>query len=275
MPASSVSLRTVPAQDPMGARKTGYVIAILCFSLVLIWLIQNPFSATAMQLVFAGTLIVGLIRWSAAILLVLIQLDVYLTTFGSEDSTEPPGLILAFCCVVLLMLLSRLNSAQELTGVRSVTQLLRGAANAWTQSAEGPAGTQNETTDPSVGPELVGIASRALLLVIGTVLLLFLFPVKQSSVREFGMTPSGMRTVSIGLVLFTVYLVLTLPFSEIRWKRLTPDQAGLYLHSRLICWLHRDLRSVERHRRRLHRNRARGDQNSGQDTDGQASAEAD
>ena len=67
----------------------------------------------------------------------------------------------------------------------------------------------------------------------------------------------ALRTLQIGLILFTGYIALTLPLSELRWKRLTPAQAGVYLRCRFAGWLHRDLRAVERRRQKLRKKQAR------------------
>ena len=275
MPETTAQSRTTLAPDSMATRKLRYTIAIMCVSPILIWQLQNPFSASAARLIFLGILLLGLIWWSAAFLLCLIQLDLYLTNTEIGSSREPPGLIIAFCCVVLLMLLSRLRSSQELTGVRSITQLLRAAMNAWSQPAKAPSPIDDDKTNAATVRELMGIATRALLLVLGAGLLLEMLPIEQSSVREVGLTPTGLRTISIGLVLFTGYLVLTLPLSEVRWRRLTPDQADIYLRSRLVCWLHRDLRAVERYQRRLRRIQARQLRRSGRNAFSQYSKRAD
>ncbi len=266
---------TTLAQDPMGIRKLCYTVAILCVSPILVWQLQNPDFSSSMRLIFLGTLLLGLIRWSAAILLVLIQLDLYLTGSVFGDSREPPGLIIAFFCVVLLMILSRLRSSQELTGIRTIAQLLSASAKKLLQPAERTSATQDEEAQTAWGPELLSIASRALILVLGAGILLVMFPVDRSSVEKIGLAPDSLRSLSIGLVLFTGYFALTLVLSEIRWKQMTPDQAGIYLRSRFLGWLHRDLRAFQRRRRRLQRKQARHLWRAGHNTFSQYSEKAD
>ena len=257
MPETTAQSRATLALDPMASRKLRYSIAILCISPILIWQLQNPFSASAMRLIFLGMLLLGLIRWSAAVVLILIQLDLYLTHSAVGNTREPPALIITFFCVVLLMLLSRLRSSQELSGVRSITQLLRAVVKSWSQPGKELIPVHDEKPDAAAGRELPGIAARTLLLILGARILLVMLPMEQSSVQQVGLSPAGLRTISIGLVLFIGYVVLTLPLSELRWRHLTTDQAGIYLRTRLICWLHQDLRAAERYQRRLRRKRVR------------------
>jgi hypothetical protein len=228
----------------------------MCVSPILIWLLQNPFFPSAMRLMFLAMLLLGLIRWSAAILLIFIQLDLYLSVPAMGAIREPPGLIIAFLAVVLLMLLSRLRSAQELTGIRSATQLLAAAGTALLNPEAQSSLDHNEEADDATATETLWIAIRTLLLVLAAGLLLIMFPEDRGSVRQFGLTPTGLRTLQIGLILFTGYIALTLPLNELRWKRLTPAQAGVYLRSRFAGWLHRDLRAVERRRRKIRKQRA-------------------
>ena len=175
MPDTTAPSSTTVSRDPMGARKLRYTIAILCISPILIWQLQNPDSAFVLRLVFSGMLLLGLIRWSAAFLLFLIQLDLYLTTSALRDPREPPALIITFFCVILLMLLSRLRSSQELTGVRSIAQLLSAAVKAGLQPAEPPIPIRGDETNNTAGREMLGIATRALILVLGAGLILVLF----------------------------------------------------------------------------------------------------
>jgi len=245
------------ADDVMGSRKRRYTIVIMCVSPILIWLLQNPFFPSAMRLMFLAMLLLGLIRWSAAILLILIQLDLYLTVPAMGAIREPPGLIIAFLTVGLLMLLSRLRSAQELTGIRSATQLIAAAGTALLNPEAQSSLDRDEDEEHAPASETLWIAVRTFLLVLAAGLLLIMFPEERRSVRQFGLTPTGLRTLQIGLILFTGYIMLTLPLSELRWKRLTPDQAGVYLRSRFAGWLHRDLRAVERRRQKLRKKRTR------------------
>jgi len=263
------------AQDTMGNRKLRYTMAVICIGLVMTWLLQNPFFPAAVRLMCFAILLLGLIRWSAAILLILIQLDLYIRTPALGTTQEPPGLMIAFLTVVLLMLLSRLRSSQELTGIRSATQLLTSAGSVLLNPGKRPFPIHAEEQGGVAAVEILAMALRSLLFVLGAGSLLLLFPEERGSVQQFGLTPSGLRTLEIGLVVFTCYILLTLPLSELKWKQLTPDQAGIYLRSRFAGWLHRDLRAVERKRRRLQRKHDGKLRRSGHNTSPEHSQKAD
>ncbi|MCH2203480.1 MAG: hypothetical protein MK102_16055 [Fuerstiella sp.] len=247
---------TTLAHDPMGPRKLRYVIGILCIGPVLIWQLQNPYYTLAVRLVFAGLLLLGLTRCSAPLLLILIQLDLYLTVSTLYAVEDPPEPVISFFCVVLLMLLSRLRSSQELTGVRSIAQLLTSKVHTKRSSSEHAAPMGSDHRLQVAGSEILGVAARSLLLVLAAALMLAILTPDPSSVQEYGLTPSGMHTLSIGLILCAGYLIISLPFSEFHWRHLTPNQAGIYLRSRFIGWLHHDLRGIERRRRRHRRKQA-------------------
>lgn len=243
--------------DAMASAKRRYTFIIAGTGAVLILLIQNPFFPLAMRLMFLAMLMLGLIRWSAAILLILIQLDLYISVPDFGTYQEPPALIISFVTVILLAALSRLRSSQELTGIRSATELLTSAA----QSVVSPDLLSSEDSDhdqhQGSALETFWIAARSLVFVLMAAGLLQLYPLDTASVRDYGLTPAGLRSLQIGLILFSGYLLLTLPLTELQWKRLTPEQAGIYLQSCFTAWIHRDLRAVERRRRRLRKKQAR------------------
>ncbi len=170
---------------------------------------------------------------------------------------QPPGLIIAVVMVLLLMVMSRLRSAQELTGVQSVRELFRSAARRLLEADPSPVDNDSQPEQRTGTAEPLWIMFAALGLVFAAEWLLQVFPPVRTAVNEFGLTPGGLRASQLGLTLFTIYIVLAVPLSELWWKRLTPDQAGVYLRSRFAGWLHRDLKAVERRKRRLRRKQAR------------------
>ena len=271
----TASPSTTLVKDPMAARKRRYTVALLCVGLFLVLQLQNPDFSFSMRLIFVGTLLLGLVRWSAAVLLILIQLDLYLTAAALGDAREPPGLIIGFCCVVLLMIVSRLRSSQEFTGIRTHVQLLSASVKIWLPPVERTSAIPDQDVQTGWGLEMLSITSRALILVVGAVILLATFPPDQLSVEKIGLTPAGLHALSIGLVLFAGYFVMTLSVSEIRWRCMTPDQAGICLHSQFLGWLHRDLRKFRHCRRGLQHKRDRHIWRAGQNTVSQYSEKAD
>lgn len=233
-------------QDILGAAKRRYTAAIIVLTLICVWLMQNPFFPSASRLILLALVLLGMIRSTAAILLILFQIELYLTESSIGLGFGPPAMIFAVVTVALLMILSRLRSAQDLTGERSVAQLIRSTAGGLLRTDRGSRGRDegSETGEP------LRIAVFTAGLVIAAELLLQMFPVDISSVRDYGLTPGGMRAAQLGLTLFTIYILVALPLGELRWKQLTPDQAGIHLRSRFVSWLYRDLAAVERKNRR-------------------------
>ncbi|MCP4857428.1 MAG: hypothetical protein GY903_23335, partial [Fuerstiella sp.] len=78
-----------------------------------------------------------------------------------------------------------------------------------------------------------------------------------NTIREFRLRPSGYRVLMSGLLLFSVFLLAWLIINEGVWRRLSAAQAGVYVRSVFLKWLHRDLRMVTKRRlkRRLKRRR--------------------
>lgn len=261
--------------DAMAAAKRRYTFIVAGTGAVLILLIQNPFFPLAMRLMFLAMVMLGLIRWSAAILLVLIQLDLYISVPAFGAYQEPPGLIIAFVTIILLAALSRLRSSQELTGIRSATELITSTVRSVVSPGPLSPGESDQDTSQGSAAETFWIAARSLAFVLLAAGLLQLYPLDRDSVRDYGLTPAGLRSLQIGLLLFTGYILLTLPLTELQWKRLTPDQAGIYLRSRFTGWIHRDLRAVERRRRRLRKKQARARRRHNRDSYLQYSEKAD
>lgn len=259
----------------MGVRKRRYTAATVCLTLLLIWLLQNPYFPSAIRLILIAVALLGLIRWTAAIVLVLVQTDLALFESGWRAGGQPPALIIAVGTVALLMVLSRLRSAQELTGVRSIVQLLSAMAGRPPVASDDKDAESTRQNRHAGAEEPLWITFLSLCMVLAAGQLLQLVPVDRLSVREYGLTPTGLRTIQLGLILFTTWILLTLPLTELRWRRLTPNQAGLYLRTHFVSWLHRDLRAVERRKRRLKNKRLRQFRRAARSASGQALRKAD
>lgn len=261
---------TTILRDPMGARKRRYAVMIVLLTLLHLWLIQNPYFPSGTRLILIAVTLLGLVRWTAAILLLLIQVDLALYESTWRVSREPPMLLIAVGTVTLLMILSRLRSAQELTGVRGAAELLRSSGG-----RPDTAGEERREQSGSGAEEPLWVTGLSLTLVLAAGLLLQIVPIDQTSVREYGLTPAGMRAIRLGLFLFTAWLLIALPLGEWRWRQLTPDQAGVYLRTHFVSWLHRDLRAVERRKRRLNNKRLRALRRASRRSSSHASQKAD
>ena len=234
--------------DPSQADKIRCVLTMIVTGGLLLLIFRNPWIPSAIRLLFAIALVLGLVRWSGAILLGLIQLDLALL---DHDLPVPVGVFLDFATsvltIALLMAVCRLRSAQELTGampVRKVLSLLVG-------------GVADQNTDGYARDDSAALSVFTWLwvftLVTSAGLLLVLLPADMAAVSEYGLTPTGMRCIQVGLVLVIGYTVLTVPLGELWWRRISADQAGVYLRSLYLSWSHADLRMVVRRQIRRRR----------------------
>jgi len=228
--------------DPMLSDKIRSIVTLGIAGGFLVLLFRNPWIPSAIRLLFAIALLLGLVRSSAAILLVLVQIDLALI---ENDLPFQISLVLnvatTLMTVLLLMAACRLRSAQELTGSlsyrRAFGSLWGGSRSLAERRAAEPVGAEGISV-------MTWLWSMLLMSVSG--LMLVVFPEQSLSVMEYGLTPVGMRCLQIGIVLVIWYAVLTIPLSELWWRRLSPDQAGMYLRSLFLGWSHRDFRMVVR-----------------------------
>lgn len=242
----------VPATEnsdgSMSARKRRYAQAILCLLPVLLWLLQNAWFPVGIRIVLAALLILGLIRWTAALILLLIQFHLYLDLPTSVPNDEFEVAIVLLT-IFSLMVISRLRSSQELSGVETATHLIRSAVNttAWFSEAKN---SEQDEEDTGTITEIVWLAARSVILVAAAGMILQSTPNHENAVREYGLTAHGLQAVQLGLLLFCGWMIIALPTRELQWKIMTPAQAGIWLRSQTVGWLHRDMRAIERRRRR-------------------------
>jgi len=234
--------------DAMSERKRRYTQAILCLAPAILWLVHNAWFPIGIRIVLAALMILGLIRWTAALVLLVIQFHLYLdlATPFPQDEFEI-GIVLL--TIVSMMVISRLRSSQELSGVQSATHLITSAVRG--TGLMSPDESDSKSTQPYSMREVFWLAARSVMLVAAAGMLLQSVPDHESSVREYGLTANGLQTIQTGLLLFAIWMIVALPLRELHWKRMTPAQAGIWLRSQTVRWLHRDMRAIERRRRRL------------------------
>lgn len=229
----------------MSTRKRRYTQSLLILIPLMVWLVQDTWFPIGNRIILTGLLVLGLIRWTAALVLLLIQFHLYLDT-----PTVPPrdehevGIVLL--TLVSLMVVSRLRSTQELSGIDSATRLIRSAVS----SAESVS-TDRKADEAGSMTEVLWLAARSVIHIAIAGMLLQSVPRHEDAVREYGLTAYGLQTIQIGLLLTCAWMIVALPARELYWKRMTATQAGIWLRSQTVKWLHRDLRAIERRRRRL------------------------
>ncbi len=235
--------------DDMTGRKRRYAQTILCLTPVMVWLLHNAWFPVGIRIVLGALMLLGFIRWTAALVLLLIQFHLYLDLPTPVPQNEFE-IVIVLITIVSLMVLSRLRSSQELSGIQSATHLIRSAVGGagWIADTEESA---SELKDSGSMREVLWLAARSVVLIAFASMLLQSVPEHESAVREYGLTATGLQTVQIGLLLFCIWVVIALPTRELHWKRMTSAQAGIWLRSQTVSWLHRDMRAIERRRRRL------------------------
>jgi len=260
MPQTDGNQASDPRHDPLMLRKQQYALTMIAVAALLMIQLQNPWIPTAMRVIFVAAVLLGFLRWSAAILLALIQLDLLLgEPPRAESAQQVLCMVTSFLTIVLIMTVSRLRSAQELTGVRTIRQLLRSTLFSLLnpdpdlQSAHDARNSQGLVS----GAAVFRTCTKVLILMLAAGTLLLLFPEDTGSGRQLGLTSPALRVIQIGLVLFTLYFACLVLPGEFRWRRLTRHQAGIYLRSLYVGWAHRDLRMIVRHRLRRRRRNAR------------------
>ena len=247
--------------DAMLPRKQRYVQILLCLTPLLVLALDQTWFPIGIRIVLAGIMLLGLIRWTAAILLILIQVHWYMDPFP-RMVLNSSDLILILLTVMSLMILSRLRSAQELTGIRSASDLLSTSIRGLPTATDAAGVTASPVAQHRhrSGRELVWMVTRSLFVVALAGMIPQWIPATTNSATEYGLTASGIRTMQLGLLLFAAWLFLALPLAELRWKRMAAAPAGVWLRSQFVGWYHRDMRGIEKKRRRVHRKNQRAAQ---------------
>ena len=78
------------------------------------------------------------------------------------------------------------------------------------------------------------------------------------TIREYRLIPSGYRVIMLSLKIFSIVLVSWIAVNEIVWRSLSPKQAGVYLRSTFLNWIHRDFAMVVKRRLKKRRKNTRG-----------------
>lgn len=241
--------------------KAGYFLLILLLGLSFIALVDVGDSVNgAVKLIFAALLVLTLKRWTAAILLALVQAIL----FHLEQPFFAPlslvsGLIWIGLTTSILIVVSRYRTLQEINHA-SVLKTLPQLRGAW----------QSDPADERrIRDNLSSLRMQTIktLMVIGgcaivASILLKLLPfygrgADFNAVREFRLQPGGFRVIMSGLSLFVIFLPIWILVNEIVWRTKSSRQASVYLRSVLLKWLHRDLRMVARKRVKQRRKRLR------------------
>ncbi|MBC8290818.1 MAG: hypothetical protein H8E37_10930, partial [Planctomycetes bacterium] len=200
-----------------------------------------------------GALVI-LRRWTVGVILLLVQAALLV---GRQQDlmhrASIPDLILASAIMTLLVAASRfLIIAPELSPVadlseatrRYVPKRFRGKLNSLVRR------------DGNYCPaERFTAVLRVLIAVGGAALLLRSIPVNPFALDEFWLIPSGLRVISLGILLLTIFLVTDFLLDVLTWRRISTSEARVFLRSVLTSWCDRELRAIYRHNLKQRRRR--------------------
>ena len=79
-------------------------------------------------------------------------------------------------------------------------------------------------------------------------LVLYRFPIQSSSVRDLRLTPTGLRAITIGIVLSCIVILVSTLVRVIGWYRLSPQESRTYLATSSASDLYLELRSISKRR---------------------------
>lgn len=216
---------------------------------------------TSLLLIFLALLVLTLKRWTGALLLAIVQLHLFYFDPRDRLSLMSTGSFFwVFFAVVLVLAVSRYRTLQD-HDRQSVGKTF---GHLW-RFLRRP--------DAAVAQNLMGnLIQVSIQLVKASVIIAFsayvawyllasepLNPRANGfTIREYRLIPSGYRVIMLGLKIFSIVLVSWIAVNEIVWRSLSPKQAGVYLRSTFLNWIHRDFRMVVKRRLKSRRKNTRG-----------------
>lgn len=217
----------------------------------------------ALTLLFFALLIMSIRRWTAALVLALVQIPIFAATSGRRDVLPTPDeMLLAFQVLLILGLISRLHSpvGHSSQMLRTLRLLYRRDQPRGDQQGKGDRARALQVAIETVRSFarqtfLLAIAFLSVMLLSSFLLQLFpLDPEFRAFARSwYRIMPTGFRLILIGFVLFVCVLVSLVIIAEVNFRRLSPKEASMYLRSQMLGWLHRDFRMIVRRHRRTKR----------------------
>lgn len=215
----------------------------------------------ALQLLFMALLVLALNRWTAAMVLALVQVPLFLaTSIRWKPVPTIDEALIALQLILIVAMISRLHSpaGTSFSTLKTLKLLFR----------KSELSSKQREHNLSVVSQAVRHFLTSTLLLVGTMLvvtmlaafILQLIPMdSRSRVASQGwslLKPPWFRLIMLGTLLFICVLVSWVFVAEVNFRRLSVREASMYLRSQLVGWLHRDFRMVVRKHRRKKRKRS-------------------
>ncbi len=195
-----------------------------------------------LTLIALALLLLTLKRWTAVLLLGVLQLQ----AFFAERVAKPSELSISFMwglmCVALVMVVSRYRTLQERDN-----QSVFFSLGKLISTVKHPSLQQTRILSDNLLKIVWQLVKTALLIIVCGVIAAWLLssvPLPTDSIKQLGLKPDGYRLIVLALKLFSIALVSWIAINEIVWRCLSRKQAGIYVRSTFLNWLHRDFRMV-------------------------------
>lgn len=222
---------TSPAFFYSIAIAAGAAASALTFSRGGVWLIL------LFGLALAGMMILRL--WTPGVLLLIVQAAL----FGGQpmkliDRVSLPDLMIAAAVITLVVAGSRfLMIARNLSPIASLSESVRRYLPDGLRESTGQTLTRNAVAFGH--GERVTAILRIVLAVVGAALLLRAIPVDPTAEDTVWLIPTGLRLISLGVLMLSIFLVTDVLVETITWRRLSIREARVFLRSVLTSWCDR------------------------------------
>ncbi|MEZ6123041.1 MAG: hypothetical protein R3C49_07685 [Planctomycetaceae bacterium] len=239
-----------------------YLMLLCLIGTCFLWALADGVEVrTPMNLIFLGLLILTLKRWTAALMLGIVQAYLYVQDVPSLHS-DPVTLSVEFFRILLITLMvlcvSRFRALND-GDDPSILAPLKATLQGMVSRERAVVVSMRSNVQTFVGWMLRTVLLISLCAVVAeTVLTMFpVDPRSGTTIREFRLKPNGYRALMMSVTLFGLVLPLILLAGELVWRTMSAAQARTYQRSIFLGLLHTDLRMILFRRQKLRRSRQR------------------
>lgn len=195
-----------------------------------------------LTLMVLALLLLTLKRWTGVLFLCVLQLHAFVTEGARFPTEASVSFVWGLMCVALVVVVSRYRTLQERDN-QSVFFSLGKAIS----TVRKPALPEVQILADNLLKIVWQLVKTALMITVCAVVAYWLLssvPLDLNAVSQVGLQPTGHRLIVLALKLFIIALVSWIAVNEIVWRSLSRKQAGIYVRSTFLNWIHRDFRMV-------------------------------